>query len=93
MAGGGYIAGMTKTRNLTSRSTGNGKSAAGTAGAPKSGGWTVKGGGAATTVKSAASGRFLSVASAALKPVTKQASISGAQADKAVRTYLETANK
>ncbi len=38
--------------------------------------------------RSASSGRFLAVAS--LKPVTKRATITSAQADKAVKEYLDT---
>lgn len=37
--------------------------------------------------RSASSGRFLSIAS--LKPVTKRATITSAQADKAVKDYLD----
>jgi hypothetical protein len=38
--------------------------------------------------RSVSSGRFLSIAS--LKPVTKRATITSAQADKAVKDYLNT---
>lgn len=41
-----------------------------------------------TKFRSASSGRFLSVAS--LKPVTKRATITSAQADKAVKEYLSS---
>ena len=46
--------------------------------------------GTSKIVRSASNGRFLSVAS--LKPITKRATITSAQADKAVKDYL-SANK
>lgn len=44
--------------------------------------------GSAKPRRSTSSGRFLSVAS--LKPVTKRAKITSAQADKAVKDYLDS---
>lgn len=41
-----------------------------------------------TVARSSSSGRFLSVAS--LKPVTKRATITSTQADKAVQDYLKS---
>ena len=53
----------------------------------------VKGGASGATFRDSNSGRFLAVAASALKPVTKKASISATQADRAVSHYLETAKK
>ena len=46
-----------------------------------------------TSFRNSRSGRFLAVAASALKPVTKKASISASQADRAVSHYLQTAKK